>query len=190
MTELESFKEKKNKRQKWIILILLLLLLVVVGGGIFLWKKGFFDTPVQKSRLERDREALAGQLVGKSESEIQDILNQKVQEGMVTVSVLGDIYAEKNGEKVRLGVQNDASNNYSFIIDMKLTDTDETIYSSNLIDPGYYIEYVTLNKTLSEGDYPVQVVFTTYALDETDDPIASSVVDATLHVSSDTLFEN
>ena len=133
---------------------------------------------------------MAGLLKGKDGEEISNILGEKIAEGMVNVSIEGNVLFEQNGKKGRLGIQNIEANRYSFTVDLILDDTGETIYQSNLIDPGYYIEYVELNKTLSAGTYSATAVFKTYSLDETEDQIGEvntkinlEVIDGTYYTS-------
>lgn len=179
--QIEDPIEKKSKKKKWLLLLLLLLLIVVGGGVLGLWMNGYFDkTP--KTRLTRDEAALAGQLDGKTPLEIADILGEKVAEGMVSIGVAESPIFEYNGKKGRLGIENSADNRYSFMVDLVLDETGETLYQSNIIDPGYYIEYVELNKTLPEGNYPATVIFYTYSLDETEDQIGEAHASITLNV--------
>ena len=181
----EPEKKKSNKRK---FLLLLLLLVVVVCGGIAaLWLNGFFDT-TPKTRLQRDQDALAGLLKGKDGEDISNILGEKIAEGMVNVSIEGNVLFEQNGKKGRLGIQNIEANRYSFTVDLILDDTGETIYQSNLIDPGYYIEYVELNKTLSAGTYSATAVFKTYSLDETEDQIGEVNTKINLEVIDGTYY--
>jgi len=170
-------KEKKKNKLVWVI-ILLLLLLIGVGGGIYyqITKESELD------RLARDEMALGGLLPGKSDDEITDIISEKVAEGMVDIEILSGPVFEYGGKKGRIGVANSESNRYSFQVTIRLDDTGESIYESGLIDPGFYVEYIELSKTLQPGDYPATATFTTYSLDESEDAISQLNVQITLHV--------
>ncbi|MGL5437025.1 MAG: hypothetical protein ACRDBO_16885 [Lachnospiraceae bacterium] len=172
--------EQKQKKGKllWLI-ILLLLVLLGVGAGMY-----FHLLKInEKSRLARDELALGGMLPGKTAQEIEELLNAKVEEGMVNIGIAVEPIFEENGKKGRLGIENIEANNYSFQVTLILQDTGETIYESGLIDPGYYVEFVQLNKTLQAGDYPAKAKFVTYSLDESEDQIGETNVNITLHVT-------
>lgn len=160
---------------------MLILILLGVCGGMFSYIY-IMNQRNQQSRLARDEAALGGMLPGKSEQEISELLNEKVEEGMVNIGIQGEPVFEQNGKKGRLGIENIAANHYSFQVDVLLDETGETVYSSGLIDPGYYVEYVELNQKLKSGDYGATAVFTTYSLDESEDEIAEARVKLKLHV--------
>lgn len=176
-------KEKKGKLQ--LLIILLLLALLALGAGMYyqLTKEEPLD------RLARDSLALGGMLPGKTPEEISNLLNEKVEEGMVNIGIAAEPVFEQNGKKGRLGIENIAANRYSFRVTLTLDETGEVIYESGLIDPGYYIEFVELNKTLQAGDHPAMASIVTYSLDETEDEIAETRVKLILHVM-DGIFYN
>lgn len=178
MTEQTKEKSgKKNKIQGIVIIILLILLGLCAGMFYSMIKEG------DKGRLSRDELALGGMLPGKSQEEISDLLNAKVEEGMIDIGIAAEPIFEENGKKGRLGIENIAANHYSFQVILRLDDSREVIYESGIIDPGYYVEYVELKKKLQAGDYPATAVFTTYSLDETEDKIAETNVKLILHVT-------
>lgn len=177
-------KEKKRRT----MLVLIILILLGLCGGMLFYIYGFQKNS-QKSRLARDEAALGGMLPGKSEEEISSLLNAKVEEGMVDIGIQGEPVFERNGKKGRLGIENIAANHYSFQVDLVLNETGEQIYSSGLIDPGYYVEYVELNRALQAGDYEATATFTTYSLDESEDKIAEARVGIVLHVLDGTYYK-
>lgn len=175
-------ENKKNNMKKIMVTLLVIVLIGLCGGMAYYIYKDKQQNEI--SRLTRDEDALGGMLSGKSQQEIEDILNAKVEEGMVNIGIQGEPVFEYNGKKGRLGIENIAANRYSFQVDLLLDETGEVIYSSGLIEPGYYIEYVELKKKLDEGDHRATAVFTTYSLDETEDKIAEARVNIVLHVLS------
>lgn len=176
-------KEKESKKVQWLI-VLLLIALIGLGAGIYYQ----MTKENEMSRLARDELALGGMLPGKSEQEISELLNAKVAEGMVDIGISAEPIFERNGKKGRLGVENIAANRYSFQVELKLDETGEVIYQSGLIDPGYYVEFVELNKTLQAGDYQATAVISTYSLDETEDRISEINVKILLHVMDGTFY--
>ena len=177
-------KEKKKSKLLWII-IFLLLLLIGVGSGIYYQ----MTKDDELSRLTRDELALGGMLPGKTDQEIADILSAKVAEGMVDIGIAAGPVFEHGGQKGRIAIENIAANHYSFQVDIRLDDTGDVIYQSGLIDPGFYIEYIELNKTLQAGDYQATAHFTTYSLDETEDKISEANVKIILHVMDGAFYQ-
>ncbi len=171
-------KEKKGRARLLVILLLILLLLLGVCGGI-IYK---MMTTEEKSRLARDELALGGLLPGKTPEEISDLLNAKIEEGMVNIGIAAEPIFEENGKKGRIGIENIEANRYSFQVDIILDETGEKLYQSGLIDPGYYIEFIELERQLQAGDYEATAIFSTYSLDESEDRIAETRVKLTLHV--------
>ncbi len=177
MAEQREKKQKKGKVLWLVILVLLILLGAAAGMYIRLMKDQ------EKSRLSRDELALGGLLPGKTSQEIEELLNAKIEEGMVNIGIAAEPVFEENGKRGRLGIENIEANNYSFQVTLILNDTGETVYESGLIDPGFYIEFVELSKTLKAGDYPAKAKFVTYSLDESEDKIGETNINITLHVT-------
>lgn len=187
-TEIEQEKKQKKDRKgsRRLILFLILLIIGLCGGMVYYLYAS--NLASQKGRLARDEAALGGLLPGKSQEEISELLNQKVEEGMVDIGIQAEPVFEENGKKGRLGIENIQANRYCFQVDLVLDSTGEMIYSSGLIDPGFYVEYVELNQTLQAGDYPATAIFTTYSLDESEDEISRARVNLVLHIMDGTYY--
>ncbi len=177
-------KAKKKSKILWII-IFLLLLLIGVGAGIYFQ----MTKDNSLSRLTRDELALGGLLPGKTDQEVADLLSAKVAEGMVDIGIAAAPVFEYGGKKGRIAIENIAANHYSFQVDISLEDTGDVVYQSGLIDPGFYIEYIGLNKALQPGDYQATARFTTYSLDETEDRISEANVKLVLHVMDGAFYQ-
>ncbi len=171
-------QNKKNEKGKQQLIIVILLALLALGGGMYyqLTKEEPLD------RLARDALALGGMLPGKTAEEISDLLNEKVEEGMVHIGISAEPVFEQNGKKGRLGLENIEANRYSFRVTVTLDDSGEVLYESGMIDPGYYIEFIELNRKLQAGDYPATATIVTYSLDVTEDVIGETRVKLLLHV--------
>lgn len=176
--------EKKNSKAVAALVLALILLLGVIGG--ILW---YFLVYSAQSPMERETAAFAGELEGKTAEEQQALLDEKVKEGEVLLGIAAEPVFEYNGKKGRIGIENDARNNYSFKVALTLDETGETLYESGLIDPGYYVEYIELAQTLAAGDYAATATFTTYSLSETPDPIAQIQAALTLHVTDGAFYQ-
>ena len=67
---------------------------------------------------------------------------------------------------VSVELLNPESNNVYFQISFRLPETDETIYTSDLLKPGQHIYAITLEKEMEAGEYPLTVQYATYTADE------------------------
>lgn len=177
-------KGRSGRKGIWLLVLLLLLLLGIFGGIIYRLTR-----PEEKNRLARDELALGGMLPGKTPEEIDELLNAKVAEGMVNIGIAAEPIFEENGKKGRIGIENIEANRYSFQVTVTQDETGDVLYESGIIDPGYYIEFVELEKTLQAGDYPATAVFSTYSLDESEDKIAETRVKLTLHVMDGVFYK-
>lgn len=171
---------KKEKQKNRTILLLLLILLVLIGliGGLLY----YFLIYSAKSPMARESEMLGGRLAGKTPVEMQEILDETVEKGQVLIGISAAPVFEYNGKNGRIGIENDERNQYSFQVTITEDDTGDELYKSGLIDPGYYVEFIELEKSLPAGDYPATAVFTTYSPQETDDAIAQVTAKITIHV--------
>ena len=140
-----------------------------MAGVIFV----FWQQSQQKpNRFDREETAIAGLIEGKDAPEIQELLNRTVSEGMVDIIYNASPTFGENGKRGNINVQNIPGNRYSFIITLTLDSTGETLYKSNLINPGYYVQYIGLNKTFTSGSYPATLKFEVYDISgDTDDKI-------------------
>lgn len=153
-------EKEKKKRKKWIIILVIVIAAMAVTAGL-LYLNGAFG---QKSQAERDRDALLGQLPGKSQEDIEKILNTHVAEGMLNISINSTPVFENASAEGNLNIENIPGNRYSVRVNITRDDTKQTVYESKLIDPGYYIEKAKLTGPLEKGQYPCTAVFS--AIDE------------------------
>lgn len=78
----------RSNRRKWTWLIIPILLILFGACAGLIYK---VSMPVHKNRLARDELALGGMLPGKTPEEIDELLNQKVEEGMVNIGIAAEI---------------------------------------------------------------------------------------------------
>lgn len=157
----------------------MVIMIGLIGGLLY-----YFLIYSAKSPMARESEMLGGRLAGKTPTEMQSILDETVEKGQVLIGISAAPVFEENGKKGRLGIENDAKNQYSFQVTLTEDETGTELYKSGLIDPGYYVEFVELSKRLAAGDYAATAVFTTYSPEETDDAIAQVTAKITLHACS------
>ena len=150
-------KKKKKSGRKWLIILLILLLLaVLIAGGILVYKVN------QKREFERyqfDTSAMEGRIQMMTEEEIQAELNRVVEEGMFNISIASSVVFDPKTEMGEARIENIHANNYHMQVDIFLDDTGELVYSSKLIQPGYSIEHIKLDRKLAPGEYRATAIF-------------------------------
>ena len=65
---------------------------------------------------------------------------------------------------VTMNLQNPEGNPCYFTFEIILTEGEETIYTSKLVEPGKAITDVTLSRALEKGEYPAVIKITTTSL--------------------------
>lgn len=155
-----------------IIAALALVAALVVGTWLFL-----NSTQVGNSF----RDGRLGQLDGKTEDEIRAELDRIVEEGMFNISIARTVTLETGNSEGEFRIENSPANRYNMQVDIALADTGEVIYSSDIIEPNYHIQYAKLDKVLPAGTY--NCIATFHALDpETDDEIGQAACAITIIV--------
>lgn len=145
----------KKKRVKAAVIIVLLVLL---GLGFWLWRSD--------QGLQLDEDQLAGSIDGMSDAQLQELMDQKVDEGslMISINTQPEYPDGKSAGSIR--IENSAQNNYLMVVKMYLREAGnkdgELIYESGAIKPGYKIEKAKLLKNLKKGTYPVTAYFEGY----------------------------
>lgn len=145
----------KGKKKGVLIVIIVIAIVAVIVGGYFIYQNIH-----PKSDFMFDKMAQDGFLEGKSQAEIQDILDQVVAEGMFNVCINSNPVFENGQAEGNLRIENVPNNKYYMKVDVILNDTGEVIYQSNGIKQGQFIEKVKLSKDLPAGEYKATARFT------------------------------
>ena len=83
---------------------------------------------------------------------------------------------------VSVELVNPEENQVYFQISFYLPETDETIYTSDLIRPGQHLYEITLDKEMEAGEYPLTVKYSTFTADEEMTPQNGADINCTLIV--------
>lgn len=157
-----------------IIAALALVAALVVGAYLFL-----NSTQVAESY----RSGKLGQLDGKSEAEIRAELNRIVEEGMFSISISRVVDLPTGNSEGEFRIENSPANRYNMQVDITRADNGELIYSSDILEPNYHIQYAKLDEVLPAGTY--NCVATFHALDpDTDEEIGQAACAMTIVVRS------
>ncbi|WP_302759928.1 hypothetical protein [Christensenella hongkongensis] len=145
---------EKSKKKKWIILVVAVAAVVIVallalracGTG----QTGFaFDDLAQNGFLE-----------GRSQEDIQRLVNQQVDEGMFNISINSAVTFQNGDAEGNMNIENVPGNRYYMKVRLVLNDTGETVYESGGLKPGQFIEKAPLSVPLQKGTYGATAVFT------------------------------
>lgn len=154
-------KEKTNQNEKLLktVIALLLVFVLLMASALcwFLLIRPKMDKSIKGGQREAD--ALQGSISQMTEEEIQQALNDIVDEGMFRISIASDIIAIEKG-KAELRIENNIQNRYIMQVSIYLNENGKEIYSTDLIDPGYYIQSAELDRHLEPGEYEATAVFT------------------------------
>lgn len=174
--------QKKDNTKKLVVLIIILILVfMLLLGGVLVYF--LVIQPAQGKEVkggQREASALKGSLNMMTEAEIQEALNNIVEEGMFRISIASNIIAIEDGP-AQVRIENNLSNRYIMQVSMYLDETNEEIYSTDLIDPGYYIQEAKLDKHLEPGEHAATAIFTAFYPD-TEDIVGTVGANVKIHV--------
>ena len=148
-----SEEQTAGKSRKKIISVLLLLL-VIAGIGIwfFLGRDGFrFDSAAEDGTLD-----------GMSEAQIQEMLDKKLSESMLAISINSSPVFKDGKSKGTLRIENAPNNRYNMKVRITLDQDSREIYRSDAIRPAQVIKEDRLDVELKKGTYPCTATFEAY----------------------------
>ena len=154
----------RETRSKDITVYAVIFLVLLVGAGIFLAVK-LLHKPADaaladsKSGIIYDSSAVEGGWDNLSPEEIAERLNQKVEEGMINISMNTAPYFENGTAEGNLMLVNESINNYPQKVQIVRNDTGEQIYESGAIAVGSKIERAKLDVVLPAGTYECTAYF-------------------------------
>ena len=90
---------------------------------------------------------------------IRDSLNEKVEEGMINISMNTSPVFADGTSKGSLMIVNEEVNNYPQVVEISRDDTGELIYKSGAIPVGSKIESAKLSVDLDPGTYKCTALF-------------------------------
>lgn len=120
--------------------------------GLGLW----VFTAWEKNPLIRDTQAKEWEAVREEEQ------NQLLLEAVDNVTIQQSVYFANAGAKGEIRIANEPQSPFSITVTLLDDQDGSRLYKSDMIDPGYYIETVNLEKRLEAGAYPCTVLFQFY----------------------------
>lgn len=152
----------KGNRSSEIIIILLAILLLASLSLIIVNKYVLVNGSTVGPQFiipEANGEVFDGSLPSDNPDEVLALLQEKVNEGQFAFRINANPYFSADCKSGNLRIENPARNIYCMKAELILDETGEILYSSPLIKPNQYIEYIPLSRQLSIGDYPATVRF-------------------------------
>lgn len=152
-------ENKDKKRKKRILWLLLLLLVIGVAGGIYY---------VLTNKSERVQIVSGDYLPGEkdakkmSDKELKEAEQQVVDDSKFNMVIKSEATFETGESKGNLYIQNPVQNGYPINVDIHLDDTNEKVYSSGAMQPGYEVSGAVLETKLTAGVYPATATFTIF----------------------------
>lgn len=149
-----DIEEKKHKgtKKKFFCLFLIIFLLGLV---IFLL---FKKSDVLPGSLSND--AVIGMLPGTSREELLAEMQKEVDSSQFKFEINSDVTLKDN--IMNLELENPPSNFFNMKVEIKLIDTNNTIYKSDLIKPNQYIKDAKVKKNIAKGKYDAMAYLTAY----------------------------
>lgn len=141
------------------VVALALILAVCLRGCGGEESKPIEEGGVPKQGIQLDENAEEGGLVQRSKEEIQAELNEKVQQGMINISMNTSPVFEDGQSKGNLLIVNSERNNYPQVVYIVRKDTGDEIYRSGAIPVGSKIENAKLSVDLDAGTYDCVAYF-------------------------------
>lgn len=154
MKEEKKMKDPQNKgaRKKLIVIISLFIIILIGCGFLYFGMDGFqFDSAAEDGSLD-----------GLSQAELQELMDKKVDESMLAISINSSPEFEDGKSKGTLRIENSASNRYNMKVKIKTNSDDKEIYYSDAIKPGQVIKEDKLDVELAKGEYDCTATFEAY----------------------------
>ena len=155
--------EKRDAKSRTLVILAVVGLAAAITVGIFtavrMIRKPAQSKDDPKTGIVYDDSAIEGGWDNLSQEEIAERLNQKVEEGMINISMNTAPYFENGTAEGNLMLVNESINNYPQKVQIVRNDTGEQIYESGAIAVGSKIERARLNVDLSAGTYECTAYF-------------------------------
>lgn len=143
-------KEHTGKNKIFIVIIICLCAVIIAGLIYFMKLKGGSDSAF-KPDLDPNAKTQTADDTGEKPTGIR-------------IPGYPSITIEADKKDVQMNLMNPEGNPCYFTFEIVLNDTDETIYTSKMVEPGKAITEVTLDKALAAGEYPATIKITTASL--------------------------
>ena len=154
----------KQARLNIRVVLAVAFLVCAIGAGIFLITRLVSKLLTKEdvrgqTGIVYDSSAVEGGWDNLSPEEIAERLNQKVEEGMINISMNTAPYFENGAAEGNIMIVNESINNYPQQVEFIRNDTGEQIFQSKAIPVGSKIERAALDVELPAGTYECTAMF-------------------------------
>ena len=143
---------KNMKKKKMILLILCIAAVLAVGIGYFLVSQSRGTDQTFSPDLDPNATALTAEGAEKPEG--------------IRIPGYPSITIPADTTDIEMNLENPAGNPCYFTFELVLKDTNETLYTSKMVEPGKAITNVTLSHGLEKGEYPAVIKISTASLED------------------------
>lgn len=151
---------KDTRNYKTIGIVILVLLLIAVALFLFRSCSGEkAPDPAPGNGIVYDDNAVEGGWTEADVDKIVEGLNEKVEEGMINISMNTSPNFANGTSPGNLMIVNESVNNYPQVVEITRNDTGEKIYTSGAIAVGSKIENAKLDVDLAKGTYDCTAMF-------------------------------
>ena len=153
----------KNKTNKILIGIIICLIAVIIGGAIYFTR----GTDQDKENKTPDSAFEPNLDSNASETASNDGNNEEADkpEG-IRIPGYPSITVPADTTDIEMNLENPVGNPCYFTFELVLKDTNETLYTSKMVEPGKAITNVTLSHGLEKGEYPAVIKISTASLED------------------------
>ena len=155
--------EKRDAKSRTLVILAVVGLAAALTLGIFTAVRMLRKPPASKddpkTGIVYDDCAVEGGWDNLSPEEIAERLNQKVEEGMINISMNTAPYFEDGKAEGNVMIVNESINNYPQKVQIVRNDTGDQIYESGAIAVGSKIERAKLDVALPAGTYECTAYF-------------------------------
>ena len=143
---------KHRHRRNWWISVTAVLLFMILGSAAAVSCYGF-PTPIQAQLdIRPEKHAKKGTLTSGESGEAKP-----VEAGSFRVMLNQLPTIEAGSRDCNIEYENPEENHYSSRISLYLKETGKLLGNSRRVDPGNYVEYLTLSQSFEQGEYPLTV---------------------------------
>lgn len=139
-----------------------ILILLIIALVLFLFKSCSGEQapdPIPSGSIVYDTGAVEGGWDEADTDKIVDSLNEKVEQGMINISMNTSPIFQNGTSTGNLMIVNVSINNYPQVVEIVRNDTNESIYKSGAIAVGSKIEKAKLDVDLDAGTYDCTAMF-------------------------------
>lgn len=152
-------KTETNKRKRRMII---LIVLGVLLASWFIYRQYFQVKPETTTVVsgeflpaEKDAQKI-------SDKELKKLAQKAVDRSKFNLMISPEAKIDEQTLQGKLMIKNSIQNNFPINVEIREKHTNKLVYTSGAIQPGYEIKDVTLEQTLTKGEYPSVALFSLY----------------------------